>query len=799
MRILFFIIFTLSTFINAQVKKPTESVEVKNITLHTSNVNERSLEETSETKILNKAKSLRHKNQKASAKLATEAQELATKNNNRPVVAQAHTLLGKLSHKRKEINSAFDHFLQASLIYKNINDQQAYIMSSLDYVNLLVDEKRYAEAENDVDDLIFIAQQYEEKSENEYKEKHGKNWTIGSALYVKGNTYYQQNKYKRAITQFLNASEYFSAPGKITQKKLGETYKKIAQSYKRLQNIEQTSFYYIKALEQFTAIEDLRSMALVLNTLADTERSMDNLVSALDYSNRGLEIYRKIDEPLGKAKALMGAGIIYRHIGRYEKSLTYLLEAQSYFKEVNDTNRVADSSNQLGFIYTRLKQFDLARSFYQLTIDLPKDKIKAKTLASALREMAVIYLDYQDYDAAMEMAKQAFQIYQTLNDKYKGSTTARVIANIYRDNENVPKSISYYRESLLLATQSGNIESQIKAMTPLAWSLIDINIDEAAELLEQSLELSIQINNKKLTLYNYIKLRKVEKLRGNIVESLHYAEEEIKLNKIIQNEKDKNELILAKANLYSHKMEIELESLREKAKLDQLELAKKSHEIEIAKKTKIITDLELIKNQYANTILTLLLAGAGLLVIFIYRRFIVSKKQNRELDYLAARDPLTNCYNRRILIDKMDLDFEHPETLDEYCIVMADIDNFKDVNDTHGHNVGDAVICGVANTLQECVRQNDIVARFGGEEFCIILHNVPENQALHIAESMREKVESSRFNDIATTCSFGVTSINFKATSSAELISQADLALYKSKSLGRNRVTMWNDTLEKRK
>lgn len=110
--------------------------------------------------------------------------------------------------------------------------------------------------------------------------------------------------------------------------------------------------------------------------------------------------------------------------------------------------------------------------------------------------------------------------------------------------------------------------------------------------------------------------------------------------------------------------------------------------------------------------------------------------------------------------------------------------------------IGDTIICGVANILQGCIRQNDIIARFGGEEFCIILSGAYKEQAMRIAETMRKKVESSHFDGIKVTCSFGVTSIQFDAKTPIELIGQADLALYKSKNSGRNQTTLWNETLK---
>ena len=180
-----------------------------------------------------------------------------------------------------------------------------------------------------------------------------------------------------------------------------------------------------------------------------------------------------------------------------------------------------------------------------------------------------------------------------------------------------------------------------------------------------------------------------------------------------------------------------------------------------------------------------------MVAIYIYRISVATKERNKELDYLAARDPLTNCYNRRILFDLMNRDFADLEQFNDYSIIMVDIDHFKKVNDTHGHSEGDSVLREVANILQGSVRQSDIVARYGGEEFCIICPHAPLEQAMNIAENIRKKIESSDFNEIKVTCSFGLSSIKFKAKLPEKLIDQADMALYRSKASGRNQVTVW--------
>lgn len=176
---------------------------------------------------------------------------------------------------------------------------------------------------------------------------------------------------------------------------------------------------------------------------------------------------------------------------------------------------------------------------------------------------------------------------------------------------------------------------------------------------------------------------------------------------------------------------------------------------------------------------------------------VAIENKNKELTYLATRDPLTNCYNRRALYEHLDGKFDGARASDaEFSCIMADIDFFKKVNDTYGHAAGDEVIKMAANSLREVVRDMDMVARFGGEEFCVILPGAPLEQAQLIAERCREKIEGCNTNGVKVTGSFGVTSIRMGASSASQLIQQADEALYYSKQHGRNQVTRWAPGME---
>jgi diguanylate cyclase (GGDEF)-like protein len=128
-------------------------------------------------------------------------------------------------------------------------------------------------------------------------------------------------------------------------------------------------------------------------------------------------------------------------------------------------------------------------------------------------------------------------------------------------------------------------------------------------------------------------------------------------------------------------------------------------------------------------------------------------------------------------------------------IIFIDIDQFKKVNDTYGHDKGDEVLRGVAQIIRALCRKDDIVARYGGEEFVALFPKMNKESARQIAESMRKIVEekSQRIIGLRVTVSIGVATDFEKFSNTQNLIKMADNALYKSKSSGRNRVVIANE------
>ena len=168
-------------------------------------------------------------------------------------------------------------------------------------------------------------------------------------------------------------------------------------------------------------------------------------------------------------------------------------------------------------------------------------------------------------------------------------------------------------------------------------------------------------------------------------------------------------------------------------------------------------------------------------------------RQNQELQVLATRDPLTNALNRRSLFQGLETLFNEARRENEpLSFIMVDIDHFKSVNDRFGHGVGDKVIQYLAGVLTEYSRPNDLVGRFGGEEFCVVLPATGIDTARDIAETMRKAIQENRGAEFADllriTSSFGVAMLDADTRDHNILVEQADQALYVAKESGRNRV-----------
>tara|TARA_R110002126_G_scaffold33382_15_gene104478 strand:- start:7889 stop:11182 length:3294 start_codon:yes stop_codon:yes gene_type:complete len=192
--------------------------------------------------------------------------------------------------------------------------------------------------------------------------------------------------------------------------------------------------------------------------------------------------------------------------------------------------------------------------------------------------------------------------------------------------------------------------------------------------------------------------------------------------------------------------------------------------------------------------------------IGIVRDITQRKKREQEIHQLAFYDPLTLLPNRRLLLDRLLGAMTHCSRANNFAALMfLDLDNFKNLNDSAGHNKGDLLLCQVAERLVSSVRQGDTVSRLGGDEFVVVVSDLSNDKetAANQAESLAQKImahlaqeydlEGLTYNSSA---SIGVTMFNSTSVSKEDLLKQADMAMYKAKEAGRNGVQFFDPKMQ---
>jgi two-component system cell cycle response regulator len=192
--------------------------------------------------------------------------------------------------------------------------------------------------------------------------------------------------------------------------------------------------------------------------------------------------------------------------------------------------------------------------------------------------------------------------------------------------------------------------------------------------------------------------------------------------------------------------------------------------------------------QFADQVITA--AVAALEKAYDLENAVMGQEQMR---HLAETDPLTNCFNRRALMEKLEQEMDRAARYATMLTgMMIDIDNFKQINDTHGHLVGDRVLKQLANLLKREQRSVDIVARYGGEEFVVLLPETTAAESRNFAERILRRVATHDFGEagrpVRVTISIGIASYpDQRVTDGESLLRLADSHLYRAKSDGRNR------------
>ena len=203
----------------------------------------------------------------------------------------------------------------------------------------------------------------------------------------------------------------------------------------------------------------------------------------------------------------------------------------------------------------------------------------------------------------------------------------------------------------------------------------------------------------------------------------------------------------------------------------------------------IIVVMPIIFQQTSMVTLGTMLVTLTISISFAYIFSSQMAHQSLLLVQQATKDPLTGAGNRRALSEKVkQLIASYQRTGNKVTLLLLDLDNFKNLNDTFGHNIGDQFLIGMTKLLKSRVRTSDSLFRFGGDEFIIVAESTGLNEAQTLAEELRLSIEKTKIIAEATvTVSIGIAELSMEDTNE-KWIKRADNALFKAKEIGRNKV-----------
>jgi diguanylate cyclase (GGDEF)-like protein len=181
----------------------------------------------------------------------------------------------------------------------------------------------------------------------------------------------------------------------------------------------------------------------------------------------------------------------------------------------------------------------------------------------------------------------------------------------------------------------------------------------------------------------------------------------------------------------------------------------------------------------------------------------IDREYQRQIHRLISHDDLTGLLSSRSFFSELRRESERAKIEDRrFCVLMMDVDHFKNVNDTYGHLTGSKALEEIGNSIINCLRSGDAAARFGGEEFAAFLLDAEVGEALVAAERIRQEIETRKFSIVRqgqpaethhVTISIGVASFPNDSSDPIQLVEMADSALYRAKREGRNRVCAYRD------
>ncbi len=515
------------------------------------------------------------------------------------------------------------------------------------------------------------------------------------------------------------------------------------------------------ALLLFEALGEAEGQRRTLNLLGIIYGESGNLTGALATFLAIQRFCEELGDRAGEADALNNTGVACLYLGDYTGALEYHSRSLALYEQLGSLPGQGKTLLNIGVVHFELGHFEEALGYLLNSLQLEETLEEKHTYALVLGNLGRTHLKLGNYTGALSSVQESLSLMEALGDRLGSSYAHDDLGLVYQQFAQETEAHRCWTASLKIKEEVGDKKGAAETSLHLGRLYLSggtlHNLDRALEVLRTGL-LGAQEADAKVEAYLcHQVLAEVYQQRGEFREACEHLERYAAL----------------KSEVFNTDSDLRFQSLRVRSEVEQAEREREIYRLNNVELANALSELHELTTSL--------------------RRADEEKSQLlKQLEIQAQRDALTGLYNRRYLDVQLEREFSRANRFARtLSVVMCDIDNFKRVNDSYSHQVGDDVLRRVAGILNASLRKVDTLARYGGEEFVMLLPETSAGEAARLCERMRGVVErhpwTELYSGLEVTVSIGI-SDDLTAPNHEKLIYHADHNLYQAKRAGKNQV-----------
>ena len=508
--------------------------------------------------------------------------------------------------------------------------------------------------------------------------------------------------------------------------------------------------YHLSSVDELADDPYLKGQADSLRTLAHVNLNIGNYSLALNQSYDALALYRTIGSAEKEAVMQRNIGGIYAAINEYSSAMDVLMEALALAEKLKSPEVKGEVLLNIGVVYLEIGNYSQALKEYEKVLRIAVDARDKMLESFVLCNMISVYAEFSDYENTKKTFDRCMKISCEIQNKLIQMNALTQMGYYYLGLRKEGRAEGYFQLSLKLAGASGIKKEEASSLVGLG----KVHLQQghyaiSQDLFQRAQQLAEQLKDKNLLMECHNGFSQIYQALGDF------------------------ESALDRCKKYYDTRQSLADSINDQ-KMQTLEVAYRTEtaqkEAEIARLKNVELEKEITERKRVEKALR------------------QSEEQYRQL---AAIDPLTGINNRRHFFELAQCELNRSRRFNRpLTAMMVDIDHFKKINDTFGHHRGDVVLKRCTDLIKGCLREMDIVGRYGGEEYSILLPETNLEQGVKVAERLvhvfRETPLKVDQEEAFVTISVGVAELRGDMDLDT-LIDKADHAMYSAKGAGRNR------------